>query len=156
MTELAAAPERAVVPVPSGASRAQRLALAAALGSQSLLACAETRDAEPPITVPVYGAPLAGNQGAPAAGSAQPAAGRGGGGRFDAGTPLPTPVYGAPAPLAGQPAPVPPPKRPDAGPPPEEDAGTEPTAGSGGRGGMAVPVYGAPIPEYGAPPPPKD
>jgi hypothetical protein len=159
LTELAPAPERETVPIPSGASRAQRLALAAALGSTTLLACSEAREAQ--MVLPVYGAPLAGDQ-APAppphAGSTPPAAGRGG---FvpDGGFGIPVygaPAYGAPF-VAGQPAP--PPKRPDAAVPPEDDAGVpdQPVAGSGGRGGMSLPVYGAsPIPEYGAPPPPKD
>ncbi|HKP58512.1 MAG TPA: hypothetical protein VJV78_17420 [Polyangiales bacterium] len=169
LSELAPAAPRARLPIPSGASRAQRLAMAAAaaVGTTGLLACGEPEL----VAVPVYGAPLAGNQavqppaaGSPAAGrGAQPAAGRGAPAQDGGiGSPVygaPSPVYGAPvygAPLAGQPAP--PPKRPDAGIQPEDDAGIpDPgVAGTGGRGGMPAPVYGAPIPEYGAPPPPKD
>ena len=143
--ELSPAPERAQLPVPSTASRAQRLALAAALGSQGLLAaCAQTSGGDDGQTVtPVYGAPLAGQQ--------APAAGRSG--EIDGG--FSTPVYGAP--VAGSPAPRP----PDAGAL-DEDAGVDEGgagssgagAGGGGHGGTVAPVYGAPIPEYGAPPPP--
>jgi hypothetical protein len=164
LSELAPAADPAPLAIPSGASRAQRLALVAALGTQSLLACADSRE---PVAVPVYGAPLAGNAAPGPAGNAAPtpAAGRG------ATPPVAVPVYGAPAPLAGQPAPpvagrgavpdggvaMPVYGAPIAGQPAgEDDAGVEPAAGAGGRGGMAVPVYGAPIPEYGAPPPPKD
>ena len=122
------APERTAVAVPSSASRAQRLALAAAIGSQSLLACAETVDTggplagtgaivtagtSAPLPVPVYGVPLAGQ---PA-----PAAGRGG---------VISPAYGAP--LAGQPAPT------------------------AGRGGVPQPVYGAPAPDDAGTAPDED
>ena len=161
--QLTAAPAAADVSVPSGASRAQRLALAAALGGQGLIGCAQA-------TSPAEGAPVTANPGMnvpPKAGNAAPAAGGGATRPVDAGL-MVTPVYGAPAtppgpinpgadagptampvygaPLAGQPAP-----RPDAGPA-DEDAGSS-DAGTRRDGGPTVhPVYGAPAPVYGAPP----
>jgi hypothetical protein len=177
-TQLAAAADPAAVAIPSSASRAQRLALAAAISGTALLGCAaddpQATDAQatagasggsagqaapsvPPgggVAVPVYGAPVPGGPGpAPQAGRGpQPTAGNNG--------TITVPVYGAP--VAGSSA--------------DEDAGVPEAgngaagsgsaagrgaAGSGGTtgpigGNIAVPVYGAPIPEYGAPPPPKD
>jgi hypothetical protein len=163
--QLTAAPPPADVSVPSGASRAQRLALAAALGGQGLVGCAQA------TTTPVEGAPVTANPGTnvpPNGGNAAPAAGGGGTAPYDAGL-IVHPVYGLPlageqaaptrppadagqtampvygAPLAGQPAP-----RPDAGPA-DEDAGAS-DAGTRRDGGPVVhPVYGAPAPVYGAP-----
>ncbi|HKU40165.1 MAG TPA: hypothetical protein VJR89_18525 [Polyangiales bacterium] len=169
---LAPSPEPGEVTVPSGASRAQRLALAAALGSSSLLACAQTNTSGLPVSPPqTAGSAPSGQTGTAGTGAVPPR------GAVDAG--FATPVYGAP--LAGSPAPsagrAAPPRAgqrapqpagqggptfpaygvPIAGQPaPDDDAGV-PAAGSGGHGGqIAAPVYGAPIPEYGAPPPPKD
>lgn len=171
--QLAAAPESAPISVPAGASRAQRLALAAAISSSALLGCAQTDAdnaqsagntstagvpaADPGTATPVYGAPLAGNVPPPAqAGrAAQPAAGSDSVG---------VPIYGAP--VAGAPA-----DDEDAGVPEAGSGGDAAGSGGSGTGGavgqagrgavpiagnVAVPVYGAPIPEYGAPPPPKD
>ncbi len=156
-SELEPAPERATLPIPSSASRAQRLALAAALGSQGLLACAQTTESASPEVSAPDGAPVAGASGTiwdPKAGyAAPPPAGRSG--SFDAG--VATPVYGVP--LAGSPGPA-------AGsggnggdtgvagqpaPQPDEDGGAdESAAGSGGRSGVPVPPYGIP------PSPPPD
>jgi hypothetical protein len=159
LTELAAVVPRELPAVPIGASRAQRLALAAALGGQGLVGCAQEQAALP---MAIYGAPVAGNVAPPSvptpagqSGGATrpPAAGRGGGAVPDAGG-VAVPVYGAP--LAGQAAPIPPP--PDAAAAFDEDAGVdEPPDASLPRDGgpMVHPVYGAPIPEYGAPPPPR-
>lgn len=172
--QLAAAPEPAQFSVPAGASRAQRLALAAAIGGSALLGCAQDGDnaqstdntstaaagrtggntnQQPGGTVtPVYGAPVPGNPPPQAGRVAQPSAGNGS---------VEVPVYGAP--VAGAPAS----DEEDAGVP-EAGAGGAGAAGSGGTtaqagrgpvpvaGTVAVPLYGAPMPEYGAPPPPKD
>lgn len=172
--QLVAAPEPAQVTVPAGASRAQRLALAAAISGSALLGCAADGDnaqsadntssapaagrsggnasQQPGGTVtPLYGSPVPGNppSSSQAGRVAQPAAGNGS---------VEVPVYGAP--VAGAPA-----ADEDAGVP---EAGAGAAAGSGGAsaqagqgsvpvaGTVAVPLYGAPIPEYGAPPPPKD
>jgi hypothetical protein len=148
--DLPPAAERAPVKIAAGLSRAQRLALAAAIAGQSVAACAET--SEPiPQSMPHYGAPLAGNL-APAAGSGgagQQVAGRSGA----AGTTgVAVPVYGAPvygAPIAGQPSPKP---KPDAGVP-DVDASDEDAGGVKDAGHVVQPVYGAPIPIYGAPTP---
>jgi hypothetical protein len=152
------------VSVPSGASRAQRLALAAALGGQGLLGCTET------TATPVYGAPVAASPSQPSGGKGV-AAGSGGG-------PVAVPVYGAP--LAGQPAPVKPPAdagqmvtpvygaplagqpapRPDAGHSEEDagpaDAGVTDAGVTRDGGPMVHPLYGAPVPPYGLPPTPKN
>jgi hypothetical protein len=138
--------------LPSGLSRAQRLAVAAAIASgQALAACADSTPMQPDnpaagtgasagqtanagkgaanggiagqgVAVPVYGAPLAGNPGV------GPTAGF-----------TPIPPYGTsppPPPTAGKKAdPV-----PDAGAP-DDDAGTT-TVPDGGH--MVHPVYGAP------------
>lgn len=146
---LAPVAELPVMAIPSGISRAQRLALAAALAGQALVGCAEN-------TVAIYGAPVpdsgptptagtgsagTGAAGAGAAGTAGRAgAGSAGNGRGGEGGFIAIPPYGVP--LAGNPA-----LDDDAGA--AEDAG--PTRDSGQ---MAVPVYGAPV--YGAPPTPKD
>ena len=166
---LDAAPERAQIKVPANLSRAQRLALAAAMAGQAISACAKTTDPIGPA-VPIYGAPLAGNV-APAAGSGsagtgQSLAGRNGG---QAGTTLSAPAYGLPplpdagfgtpvygAPIAGQPG-----KPVDAGVAvdsgaDDDDAGPTSDAGTRKDGGaMVQPLYGAPIPIYGAPIPKK-
>ena len=164
---LAPVPESAPLAVPSSASRAQRLALAAALGGQSLLACADAptdpvlqqgnttppqagntagkagANSTPPVAMPVYGAPVPGGPpvAPPAAGTHATAGGAAP--PPAARGPIAVPVYGAP--VAGGPA-----SDDDAGVP---DAGT-PAAGSGGKG-APVPVYGAPVPVYGAPPTPR-
>jgi hypothetical protein len=177
--QLSAAPEVAQFVVPAGASRAQRLALAAAIGGSALLGCAQDGDnaqstdntstagaaaagaaaagrsggntnPQPGGTVtPVYGAPVPGNPPGQGGRVAQPTAGNGS---------VDVPIYGAP--VAGAPA-----EDEDAGVP---EAGSGAAAGSGGTSGqagrgpapvagtVAVPLYGAPMPEYGAPPPPKD
>jgi hypothetical protein len=180
--QLSAAPEPAQLSVPAGASRAQRLALAAAIGGSALLGCAQDGDnaqstdntatagaaaagrtggntnQQPGGTVtPVYGAPISGDPPGQGGRVAQPTAGNGS---------VEVPVYGAP--VAGAPATG---EEEDAGVPEagaSGAAGAAPAAGSGGTGGqagrspvpiagtVAVPLYGAPIPEYGAPPPPKD
>lgn len=173
--QLAAAPEPAQLAVPAGASRAQRLALAAAISGSALLGCTQDGDnaqstdntatagaaaagrsggntnQQPGGTVtPVYGAPVPGNPPGQGGRVAQPTAGNGS---------VEVPVYGAP--VAGAPA-----EDEDAGVP-EAGAGGSGAAGSGGTGQagrgpvpvagtVAVPLYGAPMPEYGAPPPPKD
>jgi hypothetical protein len=166
---LAAAPEPARVSIASGASRAQRLALAAAIGGTSLLGCTdeETQTDRVEMATPIYGAPVAGDPspttagrgapdpsppapayGAPLPGNpAPPAAGSGGD--------IAAPVYGAP--LAGSPAMDDDAGVPEAGAPAAGSGGAGGAGGAGGFGGdVAVPVYGAPLPEYGAPPPPKD
>lgn len=171
--QLSAAPELAQLTVPSGASRAQRLALAAAISSTTLLGCAQTDSDSSPVEVadntagrsapnpgdpsdgqavtpgggiatPVYGAPVPGNPGQPAQ------AGRGS---------IDIPIYGAP--VAGSPAADEDAGVPEAGASAAGSGGApQGAAGSGGSapqaGAVAVPVYGAPIPEYGAPPPPED
>ncbi|HET8938589.1 MAG TPA: hypothetical protein VFN67_34325 [Polyangiales bacterium] len=181
---LTAAAEPVRVAIPSGASRAQRLALAAAIGGSSLIGCADTGSATSPDEVAGSPAPTAGAGGHAGSGTKPPTAGRAappGGG-------VVVPVYGAPAPgnppqagRAAQPTAgrgsveVPIYGAPVAGSPAEEDDAGVPeagsaAAGSGGRaappkagssaagsgGHVAVPVYGAPLPEYGAPPPPKN
>jgi hypothetical protein len=85
-------PESPTMNVPAGLSRAQRLALAAAMAGQALASCAKTNE---PIKVvmPVYGAPLAGNV-APSAGRGTPAAGSGAAGRDV----MIIPPYGLPPP----------------------------------------------------------
>jgi hypothetical protein len=182
--QLSAAPEVAQLAVPAGASRAQRLALAAAISGSALLGCAQDGDnaqstdntstagapaagaaaagrsggntsQQPGGTVtPVYGAPVPGNPPGQGGRVAQPTAGKGN-------EPVAMPAYGAP--VAGAPA-----EDEDAGVPEAGASGAAGAAGSGGTSGqagrgsvpqagtVAVPVYGAPIPEYGAPPPPKD
>ena len=166
-TPLSAAPEPARVAIPSGASRAQRLALAAAIGSSTLVACADTGSATSPNEVAGRAANVAGAGGHAGSGTQAPTAGKpappGGG--------VAVPVYGAPAPgnppqagRTAQPAAgrgsvdVPVYGAPVAGSPAEEEDAGVPEAGkaaAGSGGHVAVPVYGAPFPEYGAPPPPK-
>lgn len=158
LTELAEAPVRALPTVPSGASRAQRLALAAALGGQGLVGCAQEQtmaiNGAPVAGTPANGAPVAGNAAPPVGNPRQPGTPGAGRGPDDDG--VATPVYGAP--LAGQPAPPVTSPQPDAAMALDEDAGVDdPPDASTPRdaGPMVSPVYGAPIPEYGAPPPPR-
>lgn len=107
-------PAPPVANIPAGLSRAQRLALAAAMASQALASCAKTNETMT-AAFPHYGAPLAGNMAS--AGRGAPAAGSGAAGRDV----MITPPYGAPPPpppLAGRVAP------PIAGHPSDsEDAG---------------------------------
>jgi hypothetical protein len=151
--ELAPLPERVLPKLPAGLSRAQRLALAAAMAGQALTACAETTDRGP--FFPPYGVPLAGHAGqVPNAGggaSGTSAAGRGGAGMTGGGAGrdggVAIPVYGVP--IAGQPSPV-----KDAAPV-DQDGETQ-DAGPSDAGPMVHPLYGAPVPVYGAPiPSPK-
>jgi hypothetical protein len=146
---LAPVQELPVMVIPSGISRAQRLALAAAIAGQALAGCAET-------ATPIYGAPVpvsgqgatagTGGAGTGPAGMGSPA-GRGGAGARSAGIGgggeggfIALPPYGVP--LAGNPA-------------LDDDAGVADDAGpTRDSGQMASPVYGAPV--YGAPPTPKD
>ena len=87
--------------IPAGLSRAQRLALAAAMAGQALAACAKTNEPMAIVTT-VDGAPLGGAV-APSAGRAAPAAGSGAAGRDV----MFLPPYGLPPPppLAGRAAP---------------------------------------------------
>jgi hypothetical protein len=151
---------------PAQLSRAQRIALVAAVAGGSMLAAC----GDDAVAMPVYGAPVpragAGVAGATAgtgaAGGGGAAAGGGTAGRGAAGAPpIAVPVYGAP---------VPPPagsgggagKAGSGAAGAAGSAGTAGTAGaSAGAGGaaghgMVVPVYGA-SPAYGVPPtpPPK-
>jgi hypothetical protein len=156
---LAPLAERVLPNLPAGLSRAQRLAIAAAMASQAMTACAETSDT---VAVPIYGAPIAGSS-SPAGHGAGGAGGTSTAGRgSDAGKagsgPIAIPVYGAPvagfgmaiygAPIAGQPSPK------DAAPP-DQDADSQDAGSARDSGQMVHPLYGAPSPVYGAPIPPK-
>ena len=146
---LSAAPAPAPLKLPTGLSRAQRLAIAAAIAGGA--ACADTTEGGG-TPVPIYGAPLpaagtvgqagsSGKAGSAAAGSAATGAAASGG-------QVAVPVYGAP--LAGNPSQV-----KDAGQDAgddEQDAGPSDAGPRKDAGQMAVPLYGAaPVPIYGAP-----
>jgi hypothetical protein len=136
--------------LPSGLSRAQRLAVAAAFASgQALAACADSTPQQPDTRAAGTGA-SAGKTASAAANGGSAAASSG-----NAGIGVATPVYGAP--LAGNPgimatppygaSPPPPPTAgkksdpvPDAGTP-DDDAGTTTVPDAGH---MVHPVYGAP------------
>jgi hypothetical protein len=113
-------PAPPVANVPAGLSRAQRLALAAAMAGQALASCAKTNESMS-AGFPHYGAPLAGNMASAgnlaSAGRGAAAAGSGAAGRDV----MTIPPYGLPPPpppLAGRAAP------PIAGHPSDsEDAG---------------------------------
>jgi hypothetical protein len=126
----------------AGLSRAQRLALAAAVLGQTAIGCAESTDGGTDAGsagMSGAGQGSAGTSGmggdAGISGIAGMMAGQGGTGG-EAGTGMAVPVYGAPVP---------------------EDAGIAGTGGTGGGmsagtggaagTGMAVPVYGAPVPQ---------
>jgi hypothetical protein len=101
------APASPTANIPAGLSRAQRLALAAAMAGQALVACAKTNETIK-VALPAYGAPLAGNMAR--AGNAAPAAGSGAAGRDvmiapTYGSPPPPPIAGRAAPpIAGHPS----------------------------------------------------
>jgi len=156
--ELTPLAERVLPNLPAGLSRAQRLAIAAAMAGQAALtACAETTDGS---AMPHYGAPLAGNSA-----SGSPAGSGGGSGRGVA-----VPVYGAPVaghagsgviiappyglPIAGWSSPTKDAGPPDAAPP-DQDGDTLDASPPRDAGNMVHPLYGAPVPIYGAPIPPK-
>jgi hypothetical protein len=152
---LAPAVQRAQPKMPSGFSRAQRLAMAAALAGP-LAGC--------PDDAPNPGSPSAGSN----AEAGSPSAAEGGtGGWGSAGTGVAgktgaagkgsgtsghvaVPLYGAP--LAGNQAP---PVAGKAGGGSDEDAGQAGEGGTAGSGHMVHPLYGAPVPLYGAPAPRK-
>jgi hypothetical protein len=136
--------------LPPGLSRAQRLAVAAAMAGQA--ACSSsTVDSG---LMPVYGAPLAGASGQSetggSSGGSNATSGRDAGPNAGRGGQVAVAVYGAP--IAGQPSQI-----KDAGldSGDDEDAGPKDAGPQGLGGRMAVPLYGAPVPVYGAPPNPK-
>lgn len=146
--ELSPPPAAPAVPFASGASRAQRLALAAALAGPGLTAAAGcSKTTTPGDGVIVAGATAEGGSGGTRAQA---------GARAEAGTRVPTagqiavPVYGVPVagspafPIAGTVA-VPPYGVPVAGTPATPvDAGVDPDEDGGP---IAVPVYGSPMPQ---------
>ena len=132
---------RTLAKLPPGLSRAQRLAMAAALaGGQALGACAEKTDE---VFLPPYGLPLARNHSPASAGggaSGTSAAGRGsaasaGGAGRDAAVSFPP--YGVP--IAG------PPSAPKDAAVPDQYADTD-DAAMRDAGQVIHPPYGAPIP----------
>jgi hypothetical protein len=167
--ELQAAALMAVPRAPAQLSRAQRIALIAAVaGGGMLAACGD--DAGPSTSGPRAGAGVAGQTaGAGTAGSSGAAAGGGAAGKGTAGSPpIAVPVYGAPFPPPGGTGGAGGAGKSGAGGSAGQ-AGSAGTAGSGGTGGtagnpaaagsgghMIQPLYGA-SPAYGVPPtpPPK-
>jgi hypothetical protein len=156
---LAPALQRAQPKVPSGLSRAQRLAMAAALAGP-LAACPD--DGTNPTTPNAGASAEAGTsaaeggaggfgQAGTGAAAGKGAAGKGGAAGKASGESghVAVPLYGAP--LAGNRA------FPTAGTAggQDEDAGQAGEGGSAGGGHVVHPLYGAPVPLYGAPAPRK-
>jgi hypothetical protein len=151
----------ALTPVPRATgqlSRAQRIALVAAVaGGQLLAACGDDSGG---MAVPVYGAPVprAGTGVAGATAGAGDQAGTGAAGRGAAGGGIAVPVYGAPVPRAGTGASGTDGKAGSSGSAAGQGGASgaggsagKPAAGSGGA--IAHPLYGA-APAYGLPPTP--
>jgi hypothetical protein len=156
-------PAAAPVATPPGLSRAQRLALVAALAGSAAPVLAGCGSDEPSgsdggsVAVPVYGAPVSGSAAVPpAAGSGKGGTAASGGagvsghagssgsagaaGKAQSGSGGSSGTAGS-KPGVGQP--------PVAGKP-----GSDDDAGVADGGPMVHPLYGAPIPAYGAPPQP--